>query len=58
MIISQIARDRVVIGKYSSSNPEWKSINASLKAFGLQELPAEVLLEMIRNYFKVGIEKP
>jgi hypothetical protein len=44
--------------KYSSSNPEWKSINASLKAFGLQELPAEVLLEMIRNYFKVGIEKP
>jgi hypothetical protein len=29
-----------------------------LKAFGLQELPAEVLLEMIRNYFKVGIEKP
>ena len=55
VLSSKVKEDLMAfIEKYSSANPEWMSIKASLKAFGLQELPAEMLLATIRNYFKVN----
>jgi len=41
------------LARYDSSNQEWVSIQARLKAFGLQVLPAETLLSTIRGYYKL-----
>ena len=38
---------------YSPENPEWPNIEARLRAFGLQELPAGTLLATIRDYYKL-----
>ena len=55
VLSSKVKEDLMAfLEKYSSANPEWMNIRASLKAFGLQELPAEMLLATIRNYFKVN----
>ena len=41
------------LARYDSSSQEWVSIQARLKAFGLQVLPAETLLSTIRGYYKL-----
>ena len=59
VLSSKVKEDLMAfLEKYSSANPEWMNIRASLKAFGLQELPAEMLLATIRNYFKVNDIEP
>ena len=51
---SSVSADlRKFLEMYPPKNPEWPNITARLRAFGLQELPAETLLATIRDYFKL-----